>query len=440
MVGAVGARHSVVVVTPDDAPEQARPPAEVGDHITLRVGDLVAGGSAMGRDDEGRVVLVTGALPGELVEVAVTQRRQRMLAGDTVRVVESSPHRVAPVCAMVAAGCGGCDLQYAGPSAQPDMKVGIVTDALRHLGRLPDATVVAGPTLPSQGFRTTIRAAVDATGRAGFRRARSHESVAPDWCAVAHPLINEVLVDGRFPGASEVVVRASVATGERLVVVTPADGVTVGRVTTDVRVPGDVVVAGPDGCHNGTSVALWETVAGRSWRVSARSFFQTRPDGAEVLARIVGDGVDQAVHAGADPSGLLVDAYAGVGFLAGVLRGRGWSGPMVAVERLGDATADALVNLASDDVAVITAAVEKWEPPAASVVVADPARSGLGQAGIEVVTATGAVGIVLVSCDAASLGRDAGLLAARGFVHQQSVVVDMFAHTHHVEVVSTFVR
>jgi tRNA/tmRNA/rRNA uracil-C5-methylase (TrmA/RlmC/RlmD family) len=74
------------------------------------------------------------------------------------------------------------------------------------------------------------------------------------------------------------------------------------------------------------------------------------------------------------------------------------------------------------------------------VVVADPARTGLGRAAVGVLAATKARLVVLVSCDAASLGRDAALLATEGFELELAEVVDLFPHSHHVEVVSRFVR
>jgi 23S rRNA (uracil1939-C5)-methyltransferase len=85
-------------------------------------------------------------------------------------------------------------------------------------------------------------------------------------------------------------------------------------------------------------------------------------------------------------------------------------------------------------------AVEEWRPEPASLVVADPSRAGLGRAGVAAVVGSGGERLVLVSCDAASLGRDARLLAAAGFQPVESVVVDQFPMTSHVEVVSRFDR
>lgn len=423
-------------------PNRGDPDPDVSEPTTLdlRVGDLVAGGVALGRDGEGRVVLVEGALPGELVTVAIRRRRPRLLEASVAAVLEPSEHRVEPPCPMVAAGCGGCDLQHADPRAQPGFKAAIVADALRHLGRLSDPVVTTGPAVAPWAFRTTVRAAVDPAGQAGFRRARSHEVVVPESCAIAHPLVVDVMTHGRFPGASEVVIRAGVASGERVTVVVSEGGADTDTVVAAASVPDGVVVAGPDGRRGDVPAVVHESVAGRQWRISAGSFFQSRPDGAGVLAERVVHAVGEVGQAGLDGPGTLVDLYSGVGLLAGVLRSSGWRGPMVAVEREGDATSDAIVNLAGDDIEVVTTPVERWAPVPAEVVVADPARSGLGRRAVEVVGATGATGVVLVSCDAASLGRDTALLAAQGFSHQGSEVIDMFVHSHHVEVISSFIR
>ncbi len=386
----------------------------------------MAGGAAIATAPDGRVVLVDGALPAERVVLADPVVRRRMITAEVGAVIESSPHRVEPPCPAVAVGCGGCDLQYADAGQLPAMKVGIVVDALRHLGGVPDAAVELAPALAPWGFRTSVRAVADRDGRLGFRRRRSHDVVVTSHCLVVHPLVDEILVEGRFPAQTEVAVRASAATGERLVVL---DGS-----PADVVVPDDVAVLGR-GSGRGQPW-ITERAAERWWRVSGTSFFQARPDGAGMLASEVAAAVGMAVDAGAAVAGTLVDAYAGVGLLAGVVRDAGWAGPLVAVERHGPATADAAVNLADDGVSIVTEPVESWRPVAAEVVIADPARSGLGATAVDVVVGTGARAVVLVSCDAAALGRDVGLLVACGYRHHRSVLVDMFPHTHHVEVVT----
>jgi 23S rRNA (uracil1939-C5)-methyltransferase len=125
-----------------------------------------------------------------------------------------------------------------------------------------------------------------------------------------------------------------------------------------------------------------------------------------------------------------------VGVFAGVLAARGWS--VTAVEGTPSAVNDGRANLRDLGVTVVRADVTQWTPIPADLVIADPSRAGLGRAAVTAITATGARRVVLVSCDAGSLGRDAGLLRDAGY-HLTSVTpVDLFPHTFHVEVVSVF--
>ena len=87
---------------------------------------------------------------------------------------------------------------------------------------------------------------------------------------------------------------------------------------------------------------------------------------------------------------------------------------------------------------IVEVAMEDWTPSPYPVVVADPAREGLGRGACDVLAATGAERFVLVSFDAASLGRDAPLLTQAGYRHVRSTVIDLFVNTAHVEVVTEF--
>jgi 23S rRNA (uracil1939-C5)-methyltransferase len=258
-----------------------------------------------------------------------------------------------------------------------------------------------------------VRAGVR-NGRAGFRQARSHASIAVADCLVAHPLLLPLITEARYPRVQEVVLRCGSRTGERLAAPTPSHRAIV--------VPGDVR---RDHIH--------EQAAGQLWRISAASFFQSRSDGVDELAKLVGEAADELGTATT-----AIDLFSGVGLFAGVLAARGWS--VIAVESARSAVDDARENLRSVGGTVVAADVMKWEPAAADLVVADPSRSGLDKRGVAVVSATGARRLVLVSCDAASLGRDCLLLQGAGFSLTSLTPVDLFPHTFHVEVVSIFDR
>ena len=396
------------------APEPPRP--VISD---LHVEKAVAGGLGLAREPEGRVVLVRGGLPGETVTAEVVEAKERMARAEVVSVQVAAPGRVAPPCPEVERGCGGCDLQHADLPTQRAMAKEVVVDALVRIGKLIDVVVEDGPELPGERFRTSLRCAVEGD-RLGFRRHHSREVLAVDDCMVAHPLVAEVVRDGRFPGAKEVVIRAGARTNEVLVVVHPT--------WDDVWAPEGARLVGTDELESGVRAWIHEEVAGRTFRISARSFFQASPEGAEALV--------DAVRRSLEPSegDRLVDLYGGVGLFAGCL---GLPQPVL-VERSASSTADARVNLADLDATIVKVAVERWTPTPADLVVADPARSGLGAEGVRAVAGTGAPKVALVSCDPAALARDARLLVDAGYSLERVELVGMFPHTHHVEAVSTF--
>ena len=342
--------------------------------------------------------------------------------------LDRAPERTEPPCAHAREGCGGCDWMHLAEPAQVPAKVEVVADALRRLGGWADPVVRPGPALDPWGFRTTLRLAV-VGGRAGLRRAASHEVVPLTHCPIAHPLIDAMIRDGDFADATTVTLRAGAGTGERMAVVTP------GR--TGVALPDDVRVVGVDELGRGTRAWIHEEIDGRRWRVSAASFFQSRPDGAaalvEVVTALAGPVLDR-------PTGVLVDAYAGVGLFAGSLLADrpGWRA--VCAESGRSAAADARVNLAEHDATVVVTPVERFRAPRATLVVADPPRAGLGRRAADALVGAEPERIVLVSCDPAAAGRDVALLTARGFAPVESVVVDLFPHTHHTETVTRLDR
>ena len=376
------------------------------DTVTLTPLRLVAGGDALARDDDGRVVFVTGALPGETVRVALRTVKKDFAKGDVVDVVDASPDRVVAPCDAFHRGCGGCDWQHIDPAAQLRMKVSIVAEALTRIGRLDGPVVVAGGAVQPWGYRTTIRVSADRTGAVGFRSRRSHDIVAIDHCPVAHPRVNALLSGLHLSPGSDASLRASVTSGET---------------TSTALSTGD----------SGVGV-IHETVRGERFRVSARSFFQSSPQAAELLV----DAVRRALG-GVDLSdATLVDAYGGVGLFAATVGAH--ASRVVHIESSASSCADARVNLAGRAATIHECAVEAWTPTAADVVIADPARTGLDADAATVLAATGAPVLVLVSCDAAALGRDTRILRGLGYEHDGTEVIDVFPHTSHVEAVTLF--
>jgi len=407
------------VSTGSSADRPADPPSP-GGSLELSTVRLVAGGDALARTEDGQVVLVEGALPNERILATVTEVRARLIRAQLVEVITPAPERVDPTCPEVERGCGGCDFALAAAAAQPELKAEVVRDALRRIARLDDLPVDPGVSLAATGYRTTVRAAVRAA-HAGFRSRRSHEVVVVGGCEVAHPSAAELLVDGVYDGVEEVVIRVGARTGERMVVAHPS--------AAGVSVPDDVRVVGTDELRRGRRAWIHEEVDGHRFRVSAESFFQACPDGAEALV----DAVRRALGGPAEDAE-LIDLYGGVGLFSVAL---GTAAPVL-VERSASAVADARVNLVGRSARLFKMAVRRWRPTPADLVVADPARAGLGSDGVSAVTGTAASRVALVSCDPASLARDTAALVGVGYRPVGVELVDLFPQTHHIEAVTTF--
>jgi len=393
----------------------------------VRFERLVAGGDALGHLADGRVVFVPGALPGELVDVQITQAKKDFARGTVASIIEPSEHRVAPPCEHVARGCGGCSWQHLDVAQHMEAKVAIVREALRRNGKIETLEVVAGGFVPPTASRTTLRMAVTPDGRLGFRRGGSHDVIDTPTCLVAHPLLNEFIGDVRVTGATEATLRCGVATGEVGIWLHDEDGEDVHGATV-TGLPSHVVV--------GRKEMLHEVVQGVSLQVSMASFFQASQVAAELLVSAVNDAAGDAALSG--EYGPIIDAYGGVGLFTATLVDTDI--PVVLVESNPSACSDARSNLHDHDVSIEQIAVEQWRVQDAGLVIADPARNGLGAMGVNAIVATEAQRIVLVSCDAVAGARDIRLLLDAGYACKGVTVLDLFPNTPHVEVVSSFSR
>ncbi len=403
-------------MTEEPDPPTPQPPVAVsvvGESFEVDVGPVAHGGHCVARH-EGRVVFVRHALPGERVRVTVTEggATSKFWRADATAVLSSSPDRVAPPCPWAGPGrCGGCDWQHAGLSAQRELKAAVVREQLAHLAGIErDVMVEAVPgDVDGLGWRTRISHAVDAGGRAGLRRHRSHDVVRIDWCRIAHPLVVEARVpDDRWPPESSVEVAASVATGERLVLV--------------------------DGAPGG---AVTEVAAGREFRVSGGGFWQVHPGAAEVLLDTVLAGLDPR------PGESALDLYCGVGLFAATLAQQlGPGGRVTAVESDARAVADARHNLTD----LPTVRIERGRVDhvlrrlrlrRADLVVLDPPRSGAGKAVVDLLSRVKARRIAYVACDPAALARDLRWFRERGGYELVDLrAFDLFPMTAHVECVA----
>lgn len=385
----------------------------------VRVDRVAHGGHCVGRNDDGVVLFVRHALPGELVTVEVTEESSRFLRGDAVAVLEPSPDRVEPPCPWARpGGCGGCDFQHVSPTAQWDLKAFVVREQLRRLAGLDVPVTVEQ--VPGDdgglGWRTRMQWAVTSDGVPGLRKHRSHDVVPVEACRIAHPDLPDVLAE-RWPEA-EIVEALVSSTGERLRIVTTADG---------------VYADGP--------AVLHERVGDRVLEVSGSGFWQVHPGAAAALV--------DAVLAALQPriGERVLDLYAGVGLFSAVLAAAvGRTGSVVAVESDRVAVQDATRNLADlPQAAVLADRVDRALRSSrlgerADLVVLDPPRVGAKRVVVSAVAGLAPRAVAYAACDPAALARDVAIFAEYGYRLAGLRAFDLFPMTHHVECVALLTK
>ncbi len=392
--------------------------------MILDVGAVAAGGACVARAEDGRVVFVRHALPGERVRAEVTGETAHYLRADAVEVLEPSPDRVVPPCPYAGPGrCGGCDWQHVDLAAQRLLKAQLVQEQLSRVARTSWPVLVEPVPGDVDGlrWRTRVQFAVDASGRAGLRKHRSHELQHVDACLIATSDVDAVGAQGLpWPGAVSVEVAADGA--QRVVSVT-------GRHAALPPVEAGVVVEGrPLHAPHG----LRHTVLGRSYEVAAGGFWQVHPGAATVLAQAVLDGLDP------QSGETAVDLYAGAGLFTALLASRGLS--VLAVEGDARACADAARNTADlPGVRIRTATVDAdgvRRIGAPDLVVLDPPRAGAGIATTRALAALRPRAMAYVSCDAGSFARDLRVLLDAQWSLESLRAFDLYPMTEHVETVA----
>lgn len=400
-----------------------------GSLVEFEVLDIAHGGEGVGRVD-GKAHFVPGVIPGETVIAKITKDGGSWARTELIEIRQPSPSRIDPPCPHAEA-CGGCQWQHAEYETQLAWKRNTLVAQLRHIGKLDDPPVndiVAGG--PPFGYRNRMDYRVS-NAMPALHRARSHELVELTVCELLDPLLADIFHRlGPLDGVDRLTLRCGTNTGERIAIVEgelPAQAPEWGARLAVQR--GREVLA-VDG-----EPSISERIGDNSYRISAGSFFQNNSHGAAVLVDLVAAVLEPSER------DTLLDAYAGVGLFGVALGNR--VDRVIAVESNKPAVADLRRNLkaAGIDHRVIRGKMEKVaadldEYP--DLAVADPPRSGLGEAGIAAVTAGDPFRLAYVSCDPASLARDTLLLAERGYQLLEVTPVDLFPQTFHIEAVASF--
>jgi 23S rRNA (uracil1939-C5)-methyltransferase len=381
----------------------------------LEVTALAAGGDGVARDDNGRVTFVPRTAVGDRVRVTLLEEKKSFARGELVELLTPSADRVTPPCKYFLEGCGGCAWQHVARPAQLAAKQAIVVGALRKLEGIA-IEPIADPA-PPYGWRRRARFHISG-GKVGLYALGTQRVIPIASCPQLEPALDEAL---------RVVAAASPPDGE-LMLVRGHQGNIVVSVEHAWRgaaaMVGRAGIVGVQAGKDAHGTALVEIEPGLFG--SARDFAQASAAGNAMLIELARAALGRG-------GGRLVELYAGAGNLTRAFTADGWtvSASDVASPPRPTAAQSFTVGTADQVLKKVTGEVD--------AVVLDPPRTGAAEA-IDGIVKLSPKTIVYVSCDPATLARDAMRLVEAGYIAERAWPVDLMPQTAHIEVVMRLTR
>ena len=422
---------------------------------------------------EGMPVFVPGLLPGESADVRIVKTEKRYAFGRMESAPSPvSPDRREPDCPSWPR-CGGCSCRHINYRTTLEAKRQQVEDCFRRIAGIDTEVLpVLGMDSP---FSYRNKTSLPTGGTAeqpvlGFYAPRSHAVIPAASCPNAMPPANDLTAvflgwmkmfhvepyreDTHRGLIRHLVIRVN-RKGESMVTVAANGGALPhARELTDALVPLGTVSLWLNENRADTNVILSEkyhliygketltdTLCGLKFELSPASFFQVNPQQTE---KLYGTAVD---FAALKPSDLLCDVYCGAGTITLTMARR--CREAVGIEIVPAAVENAKQNALSNGIGNVSFRAGKAEellPQMVAdglrpdVIVVDPPRKGLDPAVIHAMAQAGPDRLVYVSCNPATLARDAGLLREEGYLVRRVQPVDMFCWTSGVETVALLQR
>ena len=370
--------------------------------MVLRIESMTSEARGVAHEN-GRTVFVSGVLPGETAECRITAERSSCAFAEAERIIEPSPLRIAPSCPYYGR-CGGCDFQIVSSRDSAAIKKEVVRESLKRIGKrtdVPDDIPVFWGDF--NGYRHRARFHVDCSSRRWGFLGRSSSSLVPiGSCPALSPRLDAMLSDSR---ALLNAGRAAMFSG---------------RVNRETGYAEISAFEGDDDVSL-DSRAVPITVGGIRYMVSGSVFFQSNPSLLPALLDFVRENtVGETV----------MDLYSGVGTFSALFEGSGRR--VYAVERNRECLALSRVNAPS--ALSFTADVAAWGRKSGrcvDTVIVDPPRTGLSSEALSLILSWKPGRIIYVSCDSATLSRDAGHM--KGYAISKAAVFDFYPGTGHDE-------
>ncbi|VAX31722.1 RNA methyltransferase, TrmA family [hydrothermal vent metagenome] len=382
------------------------------------------GGYTLSRDDG--VIFIRGALPGEIVEADVVEKKKDYSVASVKEVIESSPDRIVPACPVFGI-CGGCHYQYIAGHRQVSMKEEVVLDCIERIGKTAlslDSSLISSP----WHYRKRAQFKVSADGRIGFYRTLSHDVVEFEKCLLLSPEINTFLEKIKSVGVPSGVKEIHVQSGDILLAAVKGDRVDTGIAAERLRDAGVSGISFENGTVDGVEQICLD-LNGYHYMVSPKSFFQVNWELNNKLLSVISSFVSSI-----RPE-KVVDLYCGAGNFSIPLSP--FAGEIVGVEENPFSCRDGRENIELNrigNIRLVNKRVEDFDiGKGTDMIILDPPRAGLTKRVLRGITEASPSWLVYVSCNPSTFARDIERLKEH-YVPDSVRVIDMFPQTYHIEV------
>jgi len=398
---------------------------------------------------DGKATFIPFAIPGETVEVEITQDKKKYQRAKIVDIITGSAERITPDCPHYYE-CGGCAYQHMSYEKQLALKQTVVNETINRIGKIElQANPILGMEDPWR-YRNKVEWHVDRINgqlKMGYYQNDSHRIIEINTCKLISiemenlsMYIKARLEEMRLPDHCELVIRQS-SLNRKLMLIFRGEG------TEDVNI--DCLLDYPElasiYCIDNEYYTLLfgepyleEEINGIHYDISALSFFQVNSLQTRKLYELVNE------YAQIERGYRVLDAYCGIGSIAMNLAQS--ARKVIGVESYPPAIQDAVHNVLKNSIKncdfltgsceiLIPQLIDKFE-----LVVLDPPRAGCSEDLIQSIVNLNPYRIVYVSCNPATLARDLTLFDQGGYETKEIQPVDMFPQTSHVETVVLITR
>ncbi len=441
-------------------------PVERNNIYTVTIENVSSDGNGIGHIN-GFTVFVPATAAGDVVRAKIIKIKSGYCYAQVSAFLEYSPDRCTPPCPYFAE-CGGCSLMHISYDKQLAIKSGTIINALKRIGgfaEVPYEGIIPSP--KPLGYRNKMIFSAAQDDKFGLYREGTRSAVPIDGCMLADPIASEIIAAVSEymsrSGASvydekshtglirRLFLRVSHTTGEIMAVIS-ANGAAIPKenlLVERIRAVSDKIVSimlninqkktsnilGERNVLLYGKATISDSLLGINYEISPESFFQVNPEAAELLYK------KALEYAAITPETRVLDIYCGIGTitLSAAKYAKSATGIEIVERAVENAKESAAANgvenvkFYAGDAAELTAKLTK--DAEFDTVILDPPRKGCDERTLRAVAAASPERIVYVSCNPATLARDARTLAEQGYSLAAVTGVDMFAQTNHVETV-----